>query len=97
MHVHAHVYIDMYMHTRAPHRASPPARQVLERANAIFGVGTGEDPSSSLNLIDGPDDDDDGYDYWPDDLVPLGIAIDDAEEASGCMRAYMHAFAHATS
>jgi len=71
-----------FVPSAASRAAREHEREVLERANAIFGVGTGEDPSSSLNLIEGPDDDDDGYDYWPDELVPRGIAIDDAEEAS---------------
>jgi hypothetical protein len=56
-------------------------REIEERANDIFGIGVAQDPTSALTLLGAASEDDDDFDYWPDELVPLGIAMDDAGQA----------------
>ena len=51
--------------------------KVGTRANEIFGVSMADDPMLMDN--EGTEDD---FDYWPDELVPLGVAADDAEVGS---------------
>ena len=50
--------------------------QIDAQANEIFGVSIADDPMLMDN--EGTEDD---FDYWPDELVPLGVA-DDAEGAA---------------
>ena len=56
-----------------PSSAMDKARGIEEQANKIFDVPA---PGSGEGQTDGWDVDDD-YDYWPDELVPLGISQDE--------------------
>lgn len=57
-------------------------RKIEARANDVFGVGAANDPSSNLNAIETASEEDDDYDYWPDELVPIGIAFDEPPAGS---------------
>lgn len=51
--------------------------QIEARANATFGVG----PITGSETLEGSNESDD-YDYWPDELVPDGIAVDEPQIGS---------------
>ena len=55
-------------------------REIEQCANHLFGFTPGMDavPLNTTMYDDSQDEDD--YDYWPDELVPLGVAMDEAEQ-----------------
>jgi len=59
------------------HLEKQQQQRIEEQANAIFGVG----PINEFDPLEASDDSED-YDYWPDELVPAGIAVDEPQIGS---------------
>lgn len=59
------------------HLEKQQQQRIEEQANAIFGVG----PMNEFDPLEASDDSED-YDYWPDELVPAGIAVDEPQIGS---------------